>query len=123
MPRIVTFILVRLLALAWILVLSNVFKVIGPYAISILIIISEAIFGYLWAKAESEITMCKPKREDPAFLAYLMIGTAVIEGFIAWYLIGPYAVWVMLWRAMTAYLPFSIVEIISYDRRCRLKKR
>ncbi len=121
MPRIISFILVRLLALAWILILANVFKVLGPYSISILVLISEALFGYLWAKAETGVTMCMPKREDPKFLVSLMIGTAVIESVLAWLIVGNFALWVIIWRAMTSYFPFSIVEIVSYERRCRVK--
>lgn len=122
MLRIISFVLVRLLALAWIMILANIFEVLGPYAISILILISEALFGYLWAKAETEVTMCKPKREDPKLLVYLMLGTAAVEGLLAWYIVGGYAIWIIIWRAMTGYFPFSIVEIISYERRCKLKK-
>jgi hypothetical protein len=117
--RIVSFILVRLLALAWIMMLANVFDVLGPYAISILALGSEAIFGYLWAKAETQITVCKPRHEDPKLLVFLMLGVVIVEGALAWILVGSFAVWILIWRAVTAYFPFSIVEIVSYERRCR----
>lgn len=121
MPRVISFILVRLLALAWILILANIFDTLGPYAISILVLISEGIFGYLWAKAETEVTSCMPAREDPRLLVALMAGTAVVEGALAFLLMGGFAVWVIIWRAVTGYFPFSIVEILSYQRRCGKK--
>jgi hypothetical protein len=121
MFRITAFVLIRLLALAWVLILANVFDVMGPYAISVLVIASEATFGFLWAKAETTLTMCKPKREDPQFLIMLMLGTAIVEGALAWRLAGTFAVWVIMWRAVTSYVPFSAAEVISYQRKCRRK--
>ncbi|MBD3251566.1 hypothetical protein GF380_03900 [Candidatus Uhrbacteria bacterium] len=121
MARVVTFIFIRLLAIAWVLMLANVFEVLGPYAISIIVLASEAVFGYLWAKAETEITMCKPAQEDAKLLALLMLGTAIVETVLVFFLVGPYVLWVILWRALVSYFPFTIVEILSYERRCKLR--
>jgi hypothetical protein len=121
MLRIISFILVRLLAIAWILILTNVFEALGPYSVSIVVFISEGLFGYLWAKAETEVTMCMPGHEDPKLLAALMVATAAVEGVLAWLLLGSFAIWIIIWRAITAYVPFTIVEVLSYQRRCGKK--
>jgi hypothetical protein len=121
MARFISFFLIRLLALAWVLILTNLFQVIGPYAISILIIVSEVVFGCLWGKAEAGITVCKPKHEDPKLLFLLMIVVAVIESGLVVLLVGRYALWVIVWRCLTAYFPFSISEMITYERRCGVR--
>lgn len=119
MARIISFTLIRLLALGWVLILAATFDAIGPYAISILIIVSEAIFGYLWAHAEVHITVCKPDHEDPKLLFLLMLCVAFVEAILIWLIVGRFALWIIAWRAITAYFPFGLVEMMTYARKCR----
>jgi hypothetical protein len=122
MPRIATFILLRLLATAWILIALTSLSALGPYSLSLLAAASEAAFGALWGKTESDIRSCRPRREEPAFVLLLIACTALVEAVLFFVIAPPLALSVLLWRALTGYLPFGVAEMVVYSMKCRSKK-
>ncbi len=122
MPRIASFVLLRLLATAWILFALTSFSSLGPYALSLLAFVSEVAFGALWGKTESDITSCRPPRENPAFILLLIACTALVEVVLFILIAPPLALDLLLWRVLTGYLPFGIAEVAVYSMGCRFKK-
>jgi hypothetical protein len=120
MIRIITFILVRAFALLWVLALANIAGALNPWAISALILVSEALLGFAWGRVESRITRCKPKTPDPKRLFVLMAIVAVVESTGAVLLVGMFAPWLIVWRVVTAYLPFSVTEILTFRKLCKV---
>ncbi|GMU25669.1 hypothetical protein KJZ71_00050 [Patescibacteria group bacterium] len=118
MTRIFSFILVRLFALGWILALANILSGMNAYAISLFILASEALFGYVWGKAEAEIRVCRPKHENPRTLFVLMVWVALIESIIAFFIVHAFAPWLIVWRTITSYLPFALTEMAVYAHAC-----
>jgi hypothetical protein len=119
--RITVYILVRLVALLWVLALANLASSLGAYAISLLILASELLLGYAWGKAESQITACKPSSLEPHRLFVLIVVTAIIESIGAYLLIAVYAPWLILWRCLTAYIPFIAAEVLTFKKLCRIR--
>jgi hypothetical protein len=123
MTRLAAFVLVRLLALLGVLALSQNAAVIGPYWISILIIIGEAILGFIWGRAESQIELCKPKFPDPHRLWYRMIALGLVESLAAVQVVGRSAVVLIIWRILTAYIPFVLMEVTTFKKACQVKAK
>lgn len=119
MKRVLIFILLRLLALLGVLGLANVARALDPWSISGLILVGEALLGYTWGRAESRLTACKPKTPDPRRLFVLMACVAAVESMAAIVLVQTFAPWLIVWRVVTAYLPFVLVEFIVFRRMCR----
>jgi hypothetical protein len=120
MIRIITFILIRVFALLWVLTLANIVKELNPWAISALIFGSEVLLGFVWGRMESGLTRCKPKSPDPKRLFVFMAIVAVIESIGAALLVGLFAPWLIAWRIVTAYLPFVITEMLVVRKLCRV---
>ena len=119
MPRFSSFILIRLLALLYILALANITQPLGAGMITLLIIASEAMLGFVWGRVEARIKLCKPKNEDPRWLFMLMVGVGVVEAVAAIIWIGTYVPQLMAWRILSAYVPFCVVEFLVYRRFCK----
>ncbi len=119
MPRLSIFILVRLLALLWILALANIAQPLGAGIITLLIIASEALLGFVWGRTEARVKLCKPKNEDPRWLFVLMIGVGIVEAAAAAIWVGMYVPQLMAWRILSAYVPFAVVEFLTFRRLCR----
>ncbi|HWR00051.1 MAG TPA: hypothetical protein VN397_04380 [Candidatus Methylomirabilis sp.] len=119
MTRLLTFLFVRVIALLWVLALANVARRLDPWSISAMILASEALLGFTWGRAESRITACKPKTPDPKRLFVLMACVAIVESIGAVLLVQMFAPWLIVWRVVTAYLPFVLVEFFVFRRLCR----
>lgn len=120
MTRLLTFILLRLFALLWVLAVASVARALDPWSISGLILVSEAMLGYAWGRMESGLTACKPRSPDPKRLFVLMLGVAVAESLAAFLLVQGFAPWLIVWRVATAYVPFVAVEFLVFRRLCRV---
>src|SRR3989344_3958452 len=123
MNRITAFILVRLVAILWLLVCVQIAEPLGPYGISVVIFLSELALGFLWGKAEAVIARCRHRSTDARRLFVLTIITGIIEGFGALIFIGVYIPWLVVWRMVTAYLPFAIAEAVTYRNMCRMRAK
>ena len=119
MTRLLTFLFVRVIALLWVLALANIAQRLDPWTISAMILVSEALLGYAWGRAESRITACKPKSPDPKRLFVLMAFVAIAESAGSVILVQTFAPWLIVWRVVTAYLPFVLVEFFVFRRLCR----
>jgi hypothetical protein len=122
MSRFSAFILVRLVAILWLLVCVKIAEPLGSYVISFIIVLSEAVLGYVWGKAEAVIVRCRPSSTDPRKLFVLTMMTGIVEAFGALFFIGVYVPMLVLWRVATAYVPFALVEAITYRNTCRARK-
>lgn len=120
MTRIAAFLLVRLVALLWVLALADIAEPLGAIATSLLIVASELILGYAWGKAETRFSMCKPKTLDPRRLVILMACVGVVESAATIIFLSFYAPWLIAWRIITAYAPFTIAEVLTFKRMCRI---
>ncbi len=119
MFRLLTFVLLRLFALLWVLAVANVARALDPWSISGLILLSEGLLGFVWGRMESGLTACKPKSPDPRRLFVLMACVAMAESLAALVLVQGFAPWLIVWRVITAYVPFVAVEFLVFRRLCR----
>lgn len=121
MTRIVAFILVRAVALLWVMALANIAKSLNPWVISGLILVSEVLLGHVWGRMESRLAACKPRSPDPNRLFVLMVFVAIVESAGSIILVSTFAPWLIVWRTLTAYIPFSLAEFFVYRKMCRVK--
>ncbi len=119
MTRITAFILVRLLALLGVLALAKSAAGLGPYWISILIVLGEIALGFVWGRAESQIDMCRPKFPDPHRLWIRMVCLGLVESLAAVEIVHQYAAVLIIWRIVTAYLPFALTEVATFKKACK----
>lgn len=121
MIRLSAFILVRLLALLGMLALATSAPALGAYGVSILVVFGEAALGYAWGKAEARLAFCRPSSTDPRRLFVRMAVLAAVESLAAFQLLGGYAAWFVVWRVVTAYVPFAVTEAGTFHVACKRK--
>lgn len=117
--RLGAFVLVRLLAVLGMLTLAASADTLGPYGISALVLLGEVALGYAWGRAEAGIALCRPASKDPQRLFARMAVLAAVESLAAFQLLGGYASWFVVWRVMTAYVPFAIAEAGTFHAACQ----
>ncbi len=121
MTRTVTFFLIRAVALLWVMALANVAKSLNPWVVSALILGSEVALGTVWGRMESQLTACRPRSPNPNRLFVLMVFVAIVESVGSVLLVATFAPWLIVWRVLTAYVPFSLAEFFTYRKLCRVK--
>jgi len=120
MTRMMAFVLARMLALLGVLALAKSAGGLGPYWISILIVLGEVALGFVWGRAESQIAMCKPKFPDTRRLWLRMVCLGLVESLAAVEVVGKYAPVLIIWRIVTAYIPFALTEIATFKKACKI---
>ncbi|OGL73782.1 hypothetical protein A3E39_03545 [Candidatus Uhrbacteria bacterium RIFCSPHIGHO2_12_FULL_60_25] len=121
MTRTITFFLIRAVALLWVMALANIAKALNPWAISVLILVSEVALGIVWGRMESQLSACKPRSPNPNRLFVLMVFVGIVESVGSVILVSTFAPWLIVWRTLTAYIPFSLAEFFVYRKLCRVK--